>query len=338
MIDIDGSHGEGGGQIIRTAISLSAVTGEHIRVDNIRAGRPSPGLQPQHVKAIEAVAEVCGADVDGLLPGSKEIIFKPGQLVAGDFEFDIGTAGSIPLVITSCLLPGLMSKAKLRITVRGGTDVRWSPPLDYLRLVHVPILNEFGGNCELELMSRGFYPEGGGVVVAEISPVGGLSRVDIGSQGKNVRIEGIAYAQNLPEHVVSRIKQSALKKLTEFKEVRIESNLRRGHSTGAGIVLSAVCENTVLGESALGEKGVRSETLGESCAEDLIETLKSGATVDEHMLDQVLLYMAVAEKGSRVITQELTGHAETNIWVIEQFLGKRFSVTQRDGLTEIRTF
>jgi RNA 3'-phosphate cyclase len=337
MIEIDGSHGEGGGQIIRTAISLSAVTGDHIRVNNIRAGRQNPGLQPQHVKAIEAVAEVCGADVDGLLPGSKEIVFKPGQLVAGDFEFDIGTAGSIPLVITSCLLPGLMSKAKLRITVRGGTDVRWSPPLDYLRLVHVPILNEFGGNCELELSARGFYPEGGGHVVAEISPVGGLSRADLGSQGRKVRIEGIAYAQNLPEHVVSRIKHSALKKLMDFKEVRIESDLRRGHSTGAGIVLSAVCENTVLGESALGAKGVRSETLGEGCAEDLLETLKSGVTVDEHMLDQVLLYMAVAEKGSRVIAEELTGHAETNVWVIEQFLGKKFSITQRDGLTEIRT-
>lgn len=337
MIEIDGSHGEGGGQVLRTAISLSAVTGEQVRISNIRAGRPNPGLQPQHTTSIEAVAEVCGADVDGLFQGSKEIVFKPSQLVGGDFEFDVGTAGSIPLVITSCLLPGLMSKAKLRITVRGGTDVRWSPPIDYLRLVHIPLLNEFGGSCDLELSSRGFYPEGGGEVVAEIAPAGGLSKVDLGSQGKTVRIEGVAYAQNLPEHVVSRIKHSALKKLVGFEDVRIESDLRKGHSTGAGIVLSAVCENTVLGESALGAKGVRSETLGESCAEDLLETLKSGATVDEHMMDQVLLYMAVAEKGSRVTAEELTRHAETNIWVIEQFLGKRFSVAQRDGLTEVRT-
>lgn len=134
MIEIDGSHGEGGGQILRTAVSLSAVTGEQVRIGRIRAGRPVPGLQPQHVTSIEAVAQVCGADVDGLFQGSKEIVFKPGQLVGGDFEFDVGTAGSTSLVITSCLLPGLMSKARLRITIRGGTDVRWSPPFDYLRL------------------------------------------------------------------------------------------------------------------------------------------------------------------------------------------------------------
>ena len=336
MIEIDGSYGEGGGQILRTAISLSAVAGKQVRISKIRAGRPVPGLQPQHVTSIEAVAEICGADVDGLFPGSKEIVFRPGQLVGGDFEFDVGTAGSVSLVITSCILPGLFSKARLRITVLGGTDVRWSPPIDYLRLVHIPILKKFGGVCELEMSSRGFYPEGGGEVVAEIAPTGGLSKVDLGSQGRTVRIEGIAYAQNLPEHVVSRMKHSALKKLLDFNEVRIESDLRNGHSTGAGMVLSAVCENAVLGESALGAKGVRSETLGEGCAEDLLETLKSRATVDEHMLDQVLLYMAVAEKGSRIIADELTGHAETNIWVIEQFLGKKFSVTKSDGLTEVR--
>lgn len=335
MIEIDGSHGEGGGQILRTSIALSAVTGEQVKIGNIRAGRSVPGLQPQHVTSIEAVAEICGAEVDGLFQGSKEIAFKPGQLVGGDFEFDVGTAGSIPLVITSCLLPGLFSKARLKMTVRGGTDVRWSPPIDYLRLVHLPLLSEFGGSCEIELASRGFYPEGGGEVFAEISPASGLSRVDLGSQGKTVRIEGVAYAQNLPEHVVSRIKHSALKKLLGFKELRIESDLRKGHSTGAGIVLSAVCENTVLGRSALGAKGVKSETLGESCAEDLLEILRSGATVDEHMLDQILLYMAFAEKGSKVAAEELTGHAETNIWVIEKFLGKRFSVIRKNGLVEL---
>lgn len=336
MIEIDGSHGEGGGQILRTAISLSAVTGEQVRVGKIRAGRPVPGLQPQHVTSIEAVAEVCGADVDGLFSGSKEIVFKPGQLVGGDFEFDVGTAGSVSLVITSCILPGLFSKARLRISVRGGTNVRWSPPIDYLRLVHIPILKKFGGDCELEMSSRGFYPEGGGEVVAEIAPIGGLSKVDLGSQGRTIRIEGIAYAQNLPEHVVSRMKHSVMKKLLDFKEVRIGSDLRNGPSTGAGMVLSAICEGAILGESALGAKGVRSETLGEGCAEDLLETLRSKVTVDEHMLDQVLLYMAVAEKGSRIIAQDLTSHAETNIWVIEQFLGKKFSVTKTDGLTEVR--
>jgi RNA 3'-terminal phosphate cyclase (ATP) len=336
MIEIDGSHGEGGGQILRTSIALAAVTGEQVRIGNIRAGRPVPGLQPQHLTSIEAVAEICGAEVDGLFKGSKEVVFRPGPLLGGDFEFDVGTAGSVCLVITSCLLPGLFSKARLRLTVRGGTDVRWSPPIDYLRLIHLPILNEFGGTCGTELVSRGFFPEGGGEVFAEISPAGGLSRVRLTSRGRTVRIEGVAYAQNLPEHVITRMKHSALKRLLEFKEVKIESDLRKGRSTGAGIVLSAVCENTVLGQSALGAKGVRSETLGEECADDLLETLRSGATVDEHMLDQILLYMAFAEEGSEVVAEELTPHAETNIWVIERFLGRKFSIESKDGLVTIR--
>lgn len=337
MIEIDGSHGEGGGQILRTSIALSAVTGDQVRIRNIRAGRQPPGLQPQHVTSIESVAEICGGEVDGLFKGSKEIVFKPGQLVGGDFEFDVGTAGSISLVITSCLLPGLFSKSRLRLTVKGGTDVRWSPPIDYLRLVHVPVLAEFGGSCGIDVSSRGFYPEGGGEVTADISPVGGLAPIDLVSQGKVIRIEGVAFAQNLPEHVVSRMKHSALKKLLDYKEVRVETDLRRGQSTGAGIVLTAVCERTVLGESALGARGVRSEILGEGCAEDLVETIRSGATVDEHMLDQVLLYMAFAESGSRVLAEELTRHAETNIWAIEQFLGRKFSVSKKDGLVEIST-
>jgi RNA 3'-terminal phosphate cyclase (ATP) len=336
MIEIDGSHGEGGGQILRTSIALAAVTGKQVRISNIRAGRPVPGLQPQHLTSIEAVAEICGAEVDGLFKGSKEVVFKPGPLLGGDFEFDVGTAGSVCLVVTSCLLPGLFSKARLRLTVRGGTDVRWSPPIDYLRLVHLPLLSEFGGACEIELVSRGFFPEGGGEVFAEISPAGGLSSVCLTSQGRTVRIEGVAYAQNLPEHVITRMKHSALKKLLDFKEGKIESDLRKGRSTGAGIVLSAVCENTVLGESALGAKGVRSETLGEGCVDDLLETLRSGATVDEHMLDQILLYMAFAEKGSEVLAEELTPHAETNIWVIEKFLGKKFTIERKDGLVTVR--
>jgi RNA 3'-terminal phosphate cyclase (ATP) len=337
MIEIDGSHGEGGGQILRTSISLSAVTGDPVKISRIRAGRSEPGLQPQHVTSIEAVGEICGAKVDGLYVGSKEIVFRPGQSIGGEFEFDVGTAGSISLVITSCLLPAVLSKARMTLSVKGGTDVRWSPPIDYLRLVHAPLLNRFGGNCEINLASRGFYPEGGGEVVAEISPIGALSRADLFPRGKVLRIEGVTYAQNLPEHVVSRMKHSALKGLLDFKEVRIETDLRKGPSTGAGIVLAAVCENTVLGESALGAKGVRSETLGESCAEDLLETLGSRATVDEHMLDQILTYMALSGKGSRIAAEELSSHAETNLWAIEQFLGEKFSVEKKEDFVEIRT-
>ena len=337
MIEIDGSKGEGGGQILRTSIALSAVGSQPVRIKNIRANRPNPGLAPSHVTSIEAVAKIADAEVDNLYPGSKEIVFRPQQLVGGEYEFDVGTAGSISLVLQSCLIPAALARSRVVMTIKGGTDVRWSPPIDYMRLVHIPTLRAFGPSLDLDVIARGFYPEGGGEVVAEVSPAGGLSAVDVGSQGKVLRIEGVAYARNLPEHVVTRMKHSALKSMLVPREVKIESDPGKGHSTGAGMVLAAVCENTVLGASALGGKGIQSEVLGENCARDLLETLSSLATVDEHMLDQIIPYMALAKGRSRVVAEEITNHARTNVEVVEAFLGKRFDIAESDGLFEVTT-
>ena len=335
MIEIDGSFGEGGGQILRTSLALSAVLGQPVKVINIRARRPRPGLAPSHVTSIEAVAELCDAEVDGLFAGSKEIVFKPGQLTGGDFEFDVGTAGSISLVVQTCLLPASLSRSRVTLTVRGGTDVNWSPPIDYMRLVHLPMLAKFGPSCDIEIASRGFYPEGGGQVTAEITPVSKLEAADLSRRGEIVEIIGVAFAQNLPEHIVSRIKHAAVKELAGFKRVQIETDLRRGHSTGAGIVLTAMCENAIIGSSSLGAKGIRSESLGENCAVDLQDTLSTGATVDDHMLDQILPYMALAEGKSAVLTDELTEHAKTNMWVIEKLLGRGFDLSQQEGLKRL---
>lgn len=337
MIEIDGSRGEGGGQILRTSIALSAVTGQDVRIRNIRANRPNPGLAPSHVTSIDAVARTCDGEVDGLFAGSKEIVFRPGQLTGGRFEFDVGTAGSVSLVLQSCVVPAALSKSRVVMHVRGGTDVRWAPPIDFMRLVHLPMLGMFGPSCDLEVVSRGFYPEGGGEVVMEVSPESRLAPVDLASPGEVLRIEGVAYAQNLPEHVVTRAKHAALKRLVGYRQVKVDSDLRKGRSTGAGIVLCAVCENTFLGASVLGEKGVRAEEIGDACAQDIAETLSSGATVDEHMLDQILPYMALADGESRVLAEGMTGHAETNISVIESFLGRKFNTRKAGKLVEVNT-
>lgn len=337
MIQIDGSVGEGGGQMLRTSVSLSAVTGEPVRISNIRFKRNNPGLAPSHMAALEAVAKISDAEVEGLYRGSKEIMFNPHELLGGNFEFDIGTAGSISLVLLSCIAPAALSKSTVTVNIKGGTDVNWSPPIDYLRMVHFPLLSKFGPFCDLELQSRGFYPEGGGEVTMEISPVPRLSEIAISSPGEVRSIDGIAYAQNLPTDVASRIKQSAIKALAGSREVRIETDVRRGQSTGAGIVLAAECDNTMLGANLLGARGVRSEVLGENCSLNLMETIRSGATVDEHMTDQILLYMALAEGSSTVLAEELTSHAETDIWVIEKFLGKRFVIDRQAKLVRIST-
>ncbi len=337
MIEIDGSHGEGGGQILRTAVSLSAVTLEPVKIFNIRSRRRNPGLAPSHMTAIEAVAKMSDADVDGLYPGSTRLEFRPRGVLGGQFEFDVGTAGSISLVLQTCLVPAVLAKSPIHITVKGGTDVNWSPPIDYMRLVHLPILGRFGPECDLEVRSRGFYPEGGGAVDLDIAPAGGLACVDLSSAGQPVQVEGVAYVQNLPKEIASRIKHAAIQKLVDLGSVNIEEDSSRGPSTGAGIVLAARCQNTVIGSSALGAKGIRSETLGERCASDLLETLSSGASVDEHMMDQLLPYMALARGGSAMIAEELTQHAETNIWVIERFMGERFVKENHGNLVRLTT-
>lgn len=335
MIEIDGSHGEGGGQILRTAVALSAIRGEPVRITRIRAGRPNPGLSPQHVTCIEAVAALSDATVDGLAPGALEISFTPGACTGGSHRFDIGTAGSISLVLQSCMLAATSCKGRMDVSITGGTDVSWSPPIDYLISVHAPIVERFGLRCSMELVSRGFYPEGGGEVRLEGGPCGALSAIRLASRGELRRIGGVAYSQNLPDHVVTRMKHSALKRLASFGKVKVESDVRTGSSTGAGIVLSAEYDNALLGRSALGRKGVMAETLGEDCASGLMETIDSGATVDEYMLDQVLPYMALAEGSSVVLAEGLTGHAKTNMYVIERLLDREFSVVERDGLVEV---
>ncbi|UCE92068.1 MAG: RNA 3'-terminal phosphate cyclase [Methanobacteriota archaeon] len=335
MIEVDGSHGEGGGQILRTTVALSAVTGEDVKVVNIRAGRPRPGLSPQHLTSIEAVAALSDASVEGLAPGAREIAFRPESVLGGSFRFDIGTAGSISLVLQSCILVASASKRRTELCVTGGTDVNWSPPIDYLTSVHLAIAERFDIKASLDLVSRGFYPEGGGEVRMDIAPCGALRPVKLDSKGGVRRIGGVAYSQNLPDHVVSRMKHAAFKRLLSFERVKVDSDVRTGGSTGAGIVLYAECENALLGESSLGRKGLRSEELGEGCASDLMETVDSGATVDSHMLDQILPYMALAKGSSVVLAEELTPHAKTNMWVIETLLGREFSTTEKEGLVEV---
>lgn len=337
MIEIDGAHGEGGGQVLRTAVAFSAVLREPVHVTRIRSNRPNPGLAAQHVAAMSAVAELCDAVVGGVEVGSKEVTFEPGVLSGGDFELDVGTAGSTSLVLQACVLPACLSKAPVTLRLKGGTDTRWAPPIDFMRMVHLPIVGHMGVSFDVDTVRRGFYPEGGGEVVARVDPCGQISSIDLGEKGALVGVSGVAYAQNLPEHVVKRMKHAALKGLIETKDVAIESDIRSGASTGAGIVLAAEYERSVVGASALGQRGVRAETLGETCVTDLAETMRSGATVDAYMLDQMIPYLAVAKGESSVVAEELTGHAETNIWVVERFLGKRFAVGRKGPLVEVRT-
>lgn len=315
MIDIDGSYGEGGGQILRSAIALSAVTLKHIKVRNIRAHRPNPGLAPQHLTAIRAVAQVCNAQVSGLELGSTTIEFHPRKLAGGEYQFDVGTAGSVTLVLQACLPPLLYSSSPGKVSIRGGTDVRWSPPVDYFSHVFLPLLSRMGANVRVETVRRGYYPRGGGLVRMWVEPlkkIKGLSFV----RPRIKEVRGIAHSTNLPEHVVSRMREAAIKRLSRYPT---EIDEERGHAVCPGAGITLWTSDTVLGASCLGERGLRAEVVGERCATALLEDIVGGATLDRYATDQLLLYMALADE-SHFFTRTISAHARTNWWLIQQFL------------------
>lgn len=341
MIEIDGSHGEGGGQILRTAVSLSSLTGKSIRIFNIRARRQNPGLNYQHVASIRSVAELCKADVDGLSKGSEEVTFHPHKISGGKFHFDILTAGSTTLVLQACLLPSLFAPEKTQFTITGGTDVKWSPPIDYFRFVFTPILGKMGAQVSTVCMRRGHYPKGRGEVKVIISPLEKLKPLNLETRGQLGEIKGISHVSNLPNKIAKRMKHTALLKLVEHKDVQItEEHFPQGQDpamgAGAGIVLWGNYENTILGANGLGERGLPAEKVGNMAVENLLSEMNSQATLDVHATDQFLPYMALAEGESIFLAREISEHARTNIWLIEQFLDVNFKVTEKEGVWEVR--
>ncbi|MFQ6061505.1 MAG: RNA 3'-terminal phosphate cyclase [Thermoplasmata archaeon] len=338
MVEIDGSWGEGGGQIVRMSVALSALTGRAVRIVKIRAGRPKPGLAAQHLTSIKSVARLCNARVEGLRIGSQTVSFQPRELRGGRFNFDIGTAGSVTLVFQACLLPALHAPTKTVLTVTGGTDVRWSPPIDYFRYVFLPLIGKMGVFARIEKVRRGYYPRGGGRVVLHVEPVTGLDPLALGERGKILRIGGIAHTGNLPSHIADRMKKGAEEKLAEVASTGIESKTFSGEEAfgrGGGIVVWAETEETILGGGALAERGLRAEKVGQSASEELLKEVNSGATLDVHLSDQILPYLALAKGRSYFLTRELSKHTETNLWLIEHFFDVKFKVGTLGNLHKI---
>ncbi|HDD26671.1 MAG TPA: RNA 3'-terminal phosphate cyclase [Acidilobales archaeon] len=327
---IDGSYGEGGGQILRTSIALSCITGKPVKIINIRAKRPEPGLKRQHMTAIQAASTLCNAEVEGLRLGSTTIVFKPGSIRSGSFRFDIGTAGSITLVLQTLLLIAAYTEGSTVIEIRGGTDVPWSPPVDYLRYVIGDHLKSLGYEFKLDLLRRGHYPRGGGLVRVYISnPPRGFKSIELVKRGRLLSIEGISHCVRLPKHVAERqaraaytlLSREGIKAPINIKLEWYEQGKDPHLGPGSGIVLWAKCDNTVLGGDSLGAKGKRAEVVGEEAAKKLINALRSGMALDKHMSDNIIPYIALAEGVSRIGGEELSMHAFTNIWLVKKILG-----------------
>ncbi len=337
MLEIDGSHGEGGGQIVRMAVALSALTSTPVRVVNVRARRKNPGLAAQHATAIRAVGTLCDARLEGVGVGSSAFTFEPGPLHGGSFSFDVGTAGSIALVLQACL-PAAFAAGHVELTVRGGTDVPWSPPLDYFGHVFLRLLAKMGGRAKIDVAMRGYYPRGGGLVRVEIREPSAWQLLHLSTRGDIERIAGRAHVSNLPEAVVKRMKASALQRLSGFMEVKVHDEVLgpdRAIGPGGAIVLWAETADTILGADALAEKGKRAEKVGEDAAAGLVKDIESGATLDVHAADQLLVYTALAEAPSEFLVREVSEHAHTMMWLLTSFLGAQFEATQQGGLQKV---
>lgn len=334
LIKIDGSYGEGGGAILRNAVALSALTSKTVNINNIRANRPKSGLMPQHLNAVNAVAQLSGAECSKRDIGSDELIFKPGNIRGGKFEIDIKTAGSITLVLQAFMIPAVFADSPVEIMIKGGTDVRWSPSVDYLQNVTLKILKKMGYAAKMDIIRRGHYPRGGGIVKAKIKPAQKLNPVKL-IDLKFDKIKGISHAVNLGEHVAIRQAESAEKVL---EAGGIESEIEIEHSDnasgpGSGIVLWSDGEIPV-GGSYIGERGLRAEKVGKKAAEEILYHISKGAALDKYMGDQIIPYIAIAGN-SEVKTAELTQHALTNIYVVERIMQKRFEVEGRCSQTAI---
>lgn len=334
-VEIDGSIGEGGGQILRTAVALSCALEKDVVVKNIRKGRKTPGLRAQHFAGIRLATEMCDADVEGLEIGSTEVVFNPKSNTGGSFQIDIGTAGSISLVLQTCLLPAFLANGPTDLVISGGTDVPWSPPIDYLTMVLLPLVQKMGATAEITTKQRGFYPSGGGVVSVHVLPSGGFREIGLASKGNLLKIRGSVASRNLPAHIPDRIGAAAVKTLSRYDSPEIESDFSNGPSTGTSLVLSAEYENTFIGSSCLGEKGVPAEKVGELAALHLDEEMRSGATLDLHAVDQLIPFMFLAEGESVFKTADLSAHAKTNLRVSEQMVDRQAEIAEKNGITQV---
>jgi len=329
MIEIDGSYGSGGGQILRTACTLSAVTKKSCRVFNIRKGRPKPGLMPQHLLGIQALAQLCNGRLKGDFLGSQEIKFFPGENYRDSILIKIPTAGSITLVLQTLIPSALFTPEPIKINFDGGaTDTFFSPTIDHFRFVFLKILEKMSSKVEINILRRGYYPEGGAKVEAKIypsklKPINLIERRDF---KKILIISGASEPlknKKVAERQVAGVRE-ILGKLKLPSEEKIE--YYDTSCPGSQICLMAEFENTVIGTDNLGKLGKRAEDVGKEAALELLKEQKSGACLDKRLADQILPYMALTSGKSKVTVSEVTNHCQTNIWVIEKFLKGNFKI------------
>lgn len=332
LIELDGSQGEGGGQILRTALTLSMITGTPFRIERIRAKRSKPGLLRQHLAAVQAAAEISSAEVSGAEPGSQTLEFFPGRIRGGDYRFAIGTAGSCTLVLQTVLPALWFADHASTVQVSGGTHNPFAPPADFLMRAWLPLVRRMGADTEIALLRHGFYPAGGGEVHVRVQPVSGLLPLDLAERGELVSAKAIAAVAGVPVEVAHRElarMESRLGPMTQ--EVRqLPANEGPGNVAMIELHHEHVSEMFV----AFGERGVSSEIVADRAAKQARQYQASDAAVGEFLADQLVLPLALAGRGS-FTTTGLSSHLQTNMEMIRNFLPVAFSVLAVRGVHRV---
>src|SRR3989344_279628 len=349
-IILDGSHGEGGGSLVRVALALSCITGKPFIVEKIRANRQEPGLKAQHLCAINALKEICSAQTNEIALSSETLEVNPGKIKSGKYQFDIGTAGSIALFLQAVLLPCLFAPRKITLTIKGGTCGEWQAPVEYLQNILLPQLQRFAEKLEIKLLKRGYYPKGEGVVIVEVTPKFNLKRISVEEIAKRIRsyqlikrgnlisIRGISHASFSlePAKVAERQAEAVKSFLKKYAvPIIIQPVYQETASDGSGITLWAEFAEGkesddvhpfFVGADALGKRGKRAEEVGKEAAEELIHLIDAGRGVDRHFAGQLIPFMALLPGSEIESAEEITSHTFTNIKIAEKFLPVKFRV------------
>jgi len=331
MIEIDGSQGEGGGQILRSALSLAVCTGQAFRITRIRGGRPKPGLLRQHVTAVKAAAAISDAQVEGCEVNSSTLVFEPGRLRPGEYSFSIGTAGSCTLVLQTVLPPLLTASEPSVIRISGGTHNKAAPPVDFLNRAFLPLLERMGARVDLTLERYGFHPRGGGVILAKITPVARLKSIEISERGQRVRGYAEAYIAGIPLNVAERELAVIGRRLNWTADQLEVRGLPSDMGPGNAVTITLEHEHIVEVFTGFGEKSRTAESVAEGTVHQVRDYLVHSAPVGEHLADQLLMPMALGGV-SEFVTSAPTPHFTSNAEVIAMFTGRRISAQERGGL------
>lgn len=344
MLTIDGAYGEGGGQILRTSLALSAILKQPVRITNIRANRKNPGLAAQHLTAVRAAAITCQANLTGDTLGATELTFDPqSKPIPGNYQFDVaearqgGSAGAASLVLQTVLLPLALARGNSAVTIKGGTHVAWSPSFHYLQNVYLPTIAQLGLQATASLTAWGWYPGGEGEIKVEIAgqtgqPARAAPPGNWPARGQLRQITGLAVAANLPAHIAQRICNRAVNLLNQAGlPVEIAPQRVRSYSPGAGLFLTAKYEHSRAGFTALGKRGKPSEQVAQEAVDALLRFHRSGAALDRHLTDQMILPLALAGFTGQISAECISEHTLTNIWAVEQFLGPVAQVNRNEN-------